>query len=119
MTKEKVKEFIKNHKKEIVIGCVGVTAAVLIKAVCGAKFVSESGAYAFIPDSKDYDAEEVIKVLCNLGCEAGKVSKDATMYTLWKATEDTAMFADNIFTDSDGDTLKITGALLFGNKVET
>lgn len=115
MAKKNFKEFVKEHKYEIAMGCLTVVAGVvgvtLYRSIHGTTDLRIE-AYA-----KSEEAKQCLERIYEFAAECDQIAEGASMYTGWKADEAVAMFGDNIYTDADGDTLKITGAILFGNKV--
>lgn len=117
MNMKKIKEFVTEHKMEIAAGCLlvasGVAGVSLYRSIRGTTDLRIE-TYA-----KSEEAKRTLTQMYEFAAECDQMAGGATMYTGWKADEGAAMFGDNIYTDADGDTLKITGAILFGNKVET
>lgn len=117
MNMKKIKEFVKEYKMEIAAGCLlvasGVAGVSLYRSIRGTTDLRIE-TYA-----KSEEAKRTLERMYEFTAECDRTAGDATMYTSWKPDEGVAMFGDNVYTDADGDALKITGAILFGNKVET
>ena len=104
MKESKVKKFVKNHTRELVIAGVGMAAC-----VAGVYF----GRKSTIENSKVYDD------LMKIGRDIDIAKGDATNYVPMLKYDIARAFPDGLdVIDPDGNTLKVTGALLFGNIVK-
>ena len=104
MTKKNMKEFVKDHKREIVIGCLGA-AAVGVLAYVGLRKPKFNG------NTGD------MKKLMELCATVDKASVDNTHY-LYMPTEDVEkVFNTLTLRDSDGKMLAVTKAIAFGTEI--
>lgn len=103
MKESKVKKFVKNHTRELVIAGVGIVAG-----AAAAYF----GGKSLIKNSKAYDD------LMKIGRDIDIARGDATNYVPMLKYDISKAFPDGLdVIDPEGNTLKVTGALLFGNIV--
>lgn len=104
MRESKVKKFVKNHTRELVIAGVGMAAC-----VAGVYF----GRKSTIENSKAYTD------LMKIGKDIDMARGDATTYVPMLKYDIAKAFPDGLdVIDPDGNVLKVTGALLFGDIVK-
>lgn len=98
MGKKNFKEFVKEHKEEILIGCAVLTAGIVGGLAC-----SNSAA-------RNRLFKKAVDV-ASVGCEGLIVPTDAQLVSLFGE--------DRRLVDLGGTTVEVTGAIFFGNAVET
>ena len=104
MKESKVKKFVKNHTRELVIAGVGMAAC-----VAGVYF----GRKSTIENSKAYAD------LMKIGKDIDMARGDATTYVPMLKYDIMKAFPDDLtVVDPDGNVLKVTGGLLFGNIIK-
>lgn len=97
----KIKNFVKNHKREIVIGCFGAAAV---------------GVLAYVGLRKPKIGDDVIE----FAKAVDKCCKDNTVY-LYLPTEDVEKLVNNgcrVVEDASGQLIDVTKVIAFGNIVE-
>lgn len=117
MTIKNFKEFVKDHKKEIIVisGCVLVGGVVF--AITRKKPKLDSNVMLKNLQSKDED----VRILLDYLSITDKIKEEsgATMYVPANADEIKSLLGDiKGVTDPNGITLDVTGAILFGKPVE-
>lgn len=112
MTKTQLKEFVRNHKKEIMFGTIAIVAITAECFICNkvkAKYVSSFGRLTEDPDSK------WIFDLCN---DIDLVKEGAKSYVPLPIDDIAKLLGEEqTIRDPDGKLMKVTGAILFGNEV--
>lgn len=109
MTKQELKEFVKNHKKEIILGAgvalIGGAIFVVTKKQPKSKFV------------KDNEAVRLYLEMLNVIDDA-KSGSEMYIQMVPKDFKEICGRDELIVRDSKGDFLNITGGVLFGNMIE-
>lgn len=98
MAKKNFKEFVKEHKGKVLIGCAVLTAGIVGGLACS------NSAERNRLFKKAVDAASV-------GCEGLIVPSDDQLVSLFGE--------DRRFVDLGGTTVEVAGAIFFGNAVET
>ena len=103
MKESKVKKFVKNHTRELVIAGVGMAACV---------------AGVYFGRRMEIKNREVFANLLEIGKDIDMIKGNSTAYVPALSTDVAKAFPDGLeVMDPEGNTLKVTGALLFGNIV--
>ena len=118
MTKTEIKEFIKNHKKEIIFG-VGTIAVGVLCVICGKEIsIAESNVADSRRAVEKITKDKDMQFLFEMSAVIDRVKGDATKYIPLYTEEFAALFGDNnIITAPNGEMMKVAGAILFGNEL--
>lgn len=119
MDKQKIKAFVKDHKKEIIVGA-GLSVIGIAAGVVGVKKVKtpkNNGEWPFVimcPSEKDVDRWADL-----FGNISEFRNEGASLWMPMHGDKFTEIAGNNHVHDCDGRLFEVTGAILLGNPVTT